>query len=834
MKQSFGILTDVFERITDAFVALDTNWCYTYMNKKAGEIFQRNPKQMIGKHIWTEFPEGIDQSFYKAYYRAMAEQQYIHVEEYYQPYDKWFENHIYPSPDGLSIFFRDITEKKKAEEALKEKNNFIESVINASPDIIYIYDIEEQKNIYVNDGIQINLGYSDDEIKQMGNQVIPILMHPEDFDYYIQNTYPKYETLKNKEIITHEYRMKNKNGNWHWLHSKESIFLRKPDGTPKQIFGITNDITERKKAEEEIARIYKEMDTALNRITDSVISVDSEWRYTFLNDAALTTHPMGKDETMGKLIWDVHPELSESLFGNKFKEAIQTQTAVEFENYYAPYNIWVNIKVYPSKDGLTLYYENITERKKTEQTIKESEEKYRTLVEQASDAIFIADTAGRFITVNTSACKLSQYSEKKLLQMSIHDFAVMEDIQREPFHFDELKQGKTVITERVMKRKDNSVLNVEITAKLLSDGRLLTFVRDITERKKAEQVIKESEERFSTIFKAAPGSMMLFSLPDGKTVEVNDNFSHITGYTREEAIGKNTGEFGMWADPTAREKYLALLEKKGIVTNFEADLNHKSGAILHGLVSGHIITIHEKKYLLGVFFDITERKKAEEEIANTTEQLRQLTAHLQTIREIERKRIAREIHDELGQQLTAIKMDVAWIDKKTADEESSVKNKLKNIITLLDGSNQSVRKILNELRPGVLDDYGLVDALEWQGRQFTETTGIAIEFTSSQTEIKLPQEIVNCIFRVYQESLTNIMRYAQANKVLTSLSIKDESIILTVKDNGKGFDTAALQNKKSFGILGMKERVLSLNGKFELISAKEQGTKIVISLPHKT
>jgi len=119
-------LADVFERITDAFVALDKNWCYTYMNKKAGEIFNCDSKQIIGKHIWTEFPEGADQPFRKAYEKAMREQQYVYLEEYYSPYDRWFENHIYPSPEGLSIFFRDITEKKKQRQKLKpQKKNFV-------------------------------------------------------------------------------------------------------------------------------------------------------------------------------------------------------------------------------------------------------------------------------------------------------------------------------------------------------------------------------------------------------------------------------------------------------------------------------------------------------------------------------------------------------------------------------------------------------------------------------------------------------------------------------------------------------------------------------------
>src|SRR5258705_4202843 len=128
-------IREIFERISDAFVALDKNWCYTYMNKKAGEIFNRDPGKMIGKHIWTEFPEGIDQSFYKAYMKAMMEQQYVYLEGYYLPYDRWFENHIYPSPEGLSIYFRDVTEKKKAELLLQENEQRLRLIYNTTSDV---------------------------------------------------------------------------------------------------------------------------------------------------------------------------------------------------------------------------------------------------------------------------------------------------------------------------------------------------------------------------------------------------------------------------------------------------------------------------------------------------------------------------------------------------------------------------------------------------------------------------------------------------------------------------------------------------------------------------
>lgn len=230
--------------------------------------------------------------------------------------------------------------------------------------------------------------------------------------------------------------------------------------------------------------------------------------------------------------------------------------------------------------------------------------------------------------------------------------------------------------------------------------------------------------------------------------------------------------------------------------------------------------------------DITERKRATEEIKNSREQLRHLTAHLQSIREEERKRIGREIHDELGQQLTAIKMYVAWIDKKIPAESVNIKSRLENILELLDGSNQSLRRILSELRPGILDDYGLIDGLEFLNRQFAITAGINVAFTATESKVKMPEEINTCIFRIYQEALTNITKYAGAKKVITSLTIMDDVIVVSIEDDGNGFELKEVKDNKSFGLLGMKERVYSLNGTFNLISSPGNGTQISILLPY--
>jgi len=152
------------------------------------------------------------------------------------------------------VVFYDITERKQADIVLRDRQQFIESLINLSPDIIYIFDIIERKNVYTNDGISKILGYSVMEVQEMGDQLLSILMHPEDFKTYLEETYPKYPKVKDNEPVIHQYRMKHKNGEWYWLDCSEVIYLREPDGTPRQIFGVVHDITERKQAEDELRK----------------------------------------------------------------------------------------------------------------------------------------------------------------------------------------------------------------------------------------------------------------------------------------------------------------------------------------------------------------------------------------------------------------------------------------------------------------------------------------------------------------------------------------------------------------------------------------------------
>jgi len=229
-----------------------------------------------------------------------------------------------------------------------------------------------------------------------------------------------------------------------------------------------------------------------------------------------------------------------------------------------------------------------------------------------------------------------------------------------------------------------------------------------------------------------------------------------------------------------------------------------------------------------------DKLAAEKEMQELNKQLRSLTAHVQNVREEEQARIAREIHDELGQMLTAIKMDIASADKKMERSVPDAKNHLSDAMSLVDNIIKSVRKIASELRPGILDDLGLEAALDWQSQEFERhNPDIKCLFYSSVQDVQIEKNIATGLYRIYQESLTNIARHAGATKVKAELTHIDDQLILTVADNGNGFNYEEVKNKKTLGLVGMKERALIIKGELTADSVPGKGTTITITVPLK-
>jgi signal transduction histidine kinase len=230
-----------------------------------------------------------------------------------------------------------------------------------------------------------------------------------------------------------------------------------------------------------------------------------------------------------------------------------------------------------------------------------------------------------------------------------------------------------------------------------------------------------------------------------------------------------------------------------------------------------------------ILVDITDLRIAEQTITQSHLQLRKLTSHLQKIREEERKFIAREIHDELGQLITALKIDIGFTNKKIKQALPQLSNRLEETMQLTDKLIKKIRRISTSLRPSLLDDIGLIAAIEWECKELQLKSGITCIFEKEEVEMSLSAEQKTNLYRIFQESITNIIRHANASFIKIKLQKKNKRIYLHVEDNGKGFD---FNNQiKTLGILGMKERVTALNGEFILKTALQQGTIIVVKIP---
>jgi PAS domain S-box-containing protein len=237
--------------------------------------------------------------------------------------------------------------------------------------------------------------------------------------------------------------------------------------------------------------------------------------------------------------------------------------------------------------------------------------------------------------------------------------------------------------------------------------------------------------------------------------------------------------------------------------------------------------------ILGIvedFKDISERRDWERELTLSRERLRKLASHLQSIREEERRRVAREIHDELGQELTALKMDIHWLKRNLNNSSVQITEKIDDMQLILGNTVDTVRRISSELRPGLLDDFGLSAAIEWQLDEFQSRTGIECKLYSSPAEIRLDDELSIAMFRILQESLTNIAKHANATCVTIELEYIDELYRMRIEDNGDGISADNRDTCMTFGLIGMQERVHEFGGHFQICRGKQKGTVVQVEV----
>ncbi len=831
LKTSENNYRSLIERVSDAFVAIDKDWVFTYVNERAGEIFAKDPQSLIGKNIWDEFPEAVGQPFYHAYYRAMQTQEYQYLEAYYTAFSKWLENHIYPSEDGLTIFFKDVTDIKEITQELRDKEEKYRSLIEQASDGIVITDLEGII-LEINNSMKKMIGVEDEEligyhvtdyIPDEDKELLPLRIN---------------ELMQGKSLL-YDRRLLKKDGTF------LDVEVNSKMASSHTLIGFIRDITERKKYE----KTLRYQARLLESVSDAVTSIDIHRSIVSWNKACFELYGFTSEEAMGKkipelVIFEYPGTTNEEVFKKVYSEG---QWKGEF-NFIHPktkeklfllssINLLKNDK--GDVSGFIITSKNITNRKKAEEIIQRSNERFELIGKATNDAVWEWNLETSELWGNEAHQQLYGLTEAD---------PVPDDTEwRNRLHPDDRQRMTETVAEALA--SDSNAFEAEYRLFTENKGwryifgstyidrnkegkavRLMGNMTDITERKRAAQALLQSEQKYRLLFYNNPLPMWMATIPHLDIIDVNEAAIKQYGYSRDEFIKLNAKDM---RPPEDVEHFVKEVEKMKPGINNTRSWRHKKkdGTILHVEIYSHEIMYEGKRVWLGLSHDVTEKYESKQLLEKSYEDIRQLVSSLQSIREDERTSIAREIHDELGQQLTGLKMDMHWLSRKINSTDPDITGKMKESIELINTTIASVRKISTNLRPSILDDLGLLAALEWQGEEFEKRSGTKVIFINKVGEITVQPQAATGIFRIYQELLTNIARHANASEVRAVLHKDENMLYFTINDNGVGFDLDNINHKKTLGLLGIKERTLLLGGTYEFNSRPGQGSVTTISIP---
>jgi PAS domain S-box-containing protein len=726
-----------------------------------------------------------------------------------------------------------IVNLKNSNQQIKLSEERYRYLFENNPAYVIIWDLESMTVRDVNQAVVEKYGYTKEEWIGMS-----VLQYRPEEDHEKIVEFSKKMLEGAEPIARMVWRHLKKNGEEMYMEiaSHKMLYNNK-----YAILSLARDITEQRNAELALRKSEEKFKSLVDHAADGIFMVEDNGTIFDVNIAGAELLLYSREELIGKSVLDLHPHQEKPKVPQLWDTLRKARTLVDERELLRKDGTIVDVeisrKMLPDSTGAISIVRDITERKKAEallfESLKEAADFKYALDESTIAAI--TDHRGIIKKVNQNFCKISKYSEEELIgqdhriiNSGYHSKEFMANL------WSTIAKGKVWRGELRNKAKDGTIYWVDTTIVpfLTEKGIPFQYVAvrsDITERKKAEEQANIEKLLSDSIINSLPG---IFYLRDkqGKIIRWNKNAESILSYNQQQAQHLHTFDF---VDENQIEKVKESYNKMNETGNSEAIvyLTNRENKKIPYFFTGRKLKFDVEEYVVAIGLDISERIDAEIKLKERSEEIQKLSSHLDNIQEAERMRISREVHDELGQQLTGIKMDAFWIAKNVTDSEGKVNKKVADMIALIDQTIKIVRRIATDLRPGILDDLGLIAAIEWQGQEFEKRTGTKVVLNTSVCDFNLDKNLSTNMFRVYQEILTNIMRHAEATLVETNFKVDDDTIILQVKDNGKGFDLEEVKDKGSLGLLGMKERVLLLNGQLFIESEKTKGTSITVKIP---
>lgn len=469
---------------------------------------------------------------------------------------------------------------------------------------------------------------------------------------------------------------------------------------------------------------------------------------------------------------------------------------------------------------------DVTEKAAIEKALKLKEH----AISSSISGIGMASLDGNILYVNDALCRIWGYADKK--DMEGRTIFEMFDSEETGIILQRIIDSGVEYREALAKRKDGSTFYVALTGNVVKDKQnkpicvFGSFI-DITESKRSREQIIREKELSDSVINTLPGIFYIYN-KEGRFLRWNKNLEQVTGYNGPEIRNMIPLDFF----DTEDKEYMYEKSKSTFAegtAHAESFLFTKAGKKIPYYFNCIAVLYQGELCSMGMGIDITERFKAEKKLEESARQLRELSAHLQDVREEERTAIAREIHDELGQQLTVLKVDFSWLRSQLGNTDPQISKRLDNLETLLDNATGTVRRLSFALRPGMLDDLGLAETIDWYLHDYRERFNISTTFSNNIETETIPDKVKTAMFRIFQESLTNVIRHANATRADVELLEEAGQLVLRIEDNGQGFVPGDVTGKKTLGLIGMKERTLLMGGEFNINSNPGLGTVVTVT-----
>jgi len=726
----------------------------------------------------------------------------------------------------------DVTERHEADEALRASEEKYRTLFEQSVDAINLVGVDG-RIIEANAAWFSLFGYTPDDLGSYN--AADVYVEPEGRARFLQ-------AIVMKDTVEDELQFRRKDGSVFDCHRVVTV-RRSKDGSVVGYQTVFHDVTETRRAERALRESEQRFRMVLSRSPVIMAQVDRDLRYVWIHhphpdfDPALACGKRDDelaDNEGSRRLTQLKQQVIET--GRPARATISFPVSDGERTY--------DVAAEPLLDdgrmaiGATTVAFDITERMRAEAALKSSEEKYRALFELSKDAAYLVSPDGHFLEVNQAWIDMFGYSHNEAA--SLHVTAIYEDPRiRDEYLLPYIKQhGDIVDWEVRFKKKDGAVMDCLCSVVSRRDSTGITvclqgIVRDITGQKRAQQELKNSEEKYRSIFDQSLVPISLFS-PEGRLMEVNDAWLNLFGYSREDC--DSITAYALYDDPKDRDLTVRRILTEGMLVDDPVRHRRKDGGTIEVLRSINVrrnpdgaVTGYQT-----VYRDVTELSRTRDELLASREQLRRLALRIQEAREDERTAIARELHDHFGQELTALRLDLESLTNSPPPAGDAGLIRIRGILQLVDRMSQEVRRVISEMRPGMLDDLGLSAALEWQAGQFSERTGITCNLILTADDTHLPPSVSTGLFRAFQELLSNVARHSGAHYVDVSLVSDGDYIYLAVVDDGRGITDDELHGSASLGILGIQERIRACGGDVTLQGEPGKGTTATVTIPLRT